>query len=129
MGGFFMLFRLLLFRLSPVILLRFCRDRKQIKIAVHIILAIYGLCLLIAMWKIFTQKKWLGILYLPLSMFPHYLCYGFAIWMLIRCIWSAWSDRVWKRIYNLSVMSVMVGILTENYINPKILQFFFEIFK
>lgn len=124
-----MLLRLLLFRLGPLIALRFCKDRKQIKLAVAMLLISYSACFSIAAWKLFSQEHWKGILYLPISMFPHYICYAFAIWVLLRCIWSAWSERVWKRIYIISSISVILGILAENYWNPKVLQFFFEIFK
>ena len=129
MGGFFMLLRLIIFRLGPLISLHFCKDRKQIKVNFAVMGIIYVLCFLIAAWRIFGQKKWMGIIYLPISMFPHYLCYGFAIWLLIRCLWSAWSARVWKRIYGIAIICVIFGILAENYWNPQILQFFFEIFK
>lgn len=124
-----MLFRLLLFRLGPFIGLHFCKERKQMKLAVRLLLLCYGVCLIIAVWKIVSEKKWLGILYVPISMFPHYIFYGFAIWILVRCIWSAWSERVWRRIYQISLLCIILGILTENYWNPKILHFFFEIFK
>ncbi len=124
-----MLFRLIVFRLLPFVLLRFCKDRRQLKLAVGFILAAYFLCFLIAAWGIFSQKQWLGIIYLPLSMLPHYICYAFGIWMLLRCIFSAWSERVWKRIYCLTLLCIVLGILLENYINPYILQIFFKIFK
>ncbi len=122
-----MLLRLILLRMSPLISLRFCKNREQIKRAVWFLLICYGLCLLLAVWKLFSQEKWMGIIYLPLALFPHYLCYGFAIWMILRCILGAWSERVWKRIFSLSILSIALGILSENYWNPKILQFFFEI--
>lgn len=124
-----MLLRLLLFRLGPFVSLRFCKDRKKVKLTFAMIAIVYGGFFLIAAWKIFSQEQWKGILYLPISMFPHYICYAFAIWMLIRCIWSAWSERVWKRIYGLSLISIILGILAENYWNPKILQFFCNFFK
>ena len=124
-----MLFRLFLFRLGPLVFLKFCKEKRQIKLVVCLIGAIYGLCLLLAIWRLFSQEKWLGIIYLPISMLPHYIAYGFAIWMLVRCIWSAWSGRVWNRIYIMSVISVIIGIFSEYYINPQILQIFFKIFK
>ena len=124
-----MLFRLLFIRLCPLAALRFCKDRKQIKLSVAMLLLCYGVCFLIAVGKIMVEKKWAAIVFIPLSMFPHYICYVFSIWILIRCIWCAWSERVWKRIHSLSVISVFAGILMESYWNPKILQIFFEIFK
>ena len=124
-----MLLRLLIFRLGPLVSLNFCKSRKSMKTAFIVTGMIYSILLLIAAWAIFSEEQWLGILYLPISMFPHYLCYGFAIWLLIRCLWNAWSTRVWKRIYGISIICVILGILAENYWNPKILQFFCEIFK
>lgn len=124
-----MLLRLVLLRMAPLLSLRFCKNRKQIKLMVNSLLICYGLCFLIAVWKLFSQEKWMGIIYLPLALFPHYICYGFAVWMLLRCILGAWSERVWKRIYNLSLISTALGILAEYYWNPKILQFFFGILK
>lgn len=123
-----MLLRLILLRLGPLAALHFCKGRKTIKKGFVWIVVIYGGLFLMASWKIFSQKGWSGIMLLPISMFPQYLCYGFAVWILMRCIWSAWSDRVWRRIYSLSVFSVVLGILTENYWNPEILQFFCKIF-
>lgn len=122
-----MMFRLILFRLGPLVSLHFCKDRRRVKLVSNLLLLCYGVCLLIAGWKIFTQESWRGMLYLPVSMFPHYIFYGFALWMLLRCVWSAWSERVWKRIYGLSFLCVILGILMENYWNPKVLQFFSQV--
>ena len=124
-----MLLRLMIVRLCPFAALCFCRERKQMKRAVMMLMILYAIGFLIATGKIVTEEKWLSLLYVPLSMFPHYICYGIAAWMLARCIWYAWSMRVWKRIRSLAVISVLAGIFAENYWNPKILQFFFEIFK
>lgn len=89
----------------------------------------YALCFVIAVFKIFMEKKWLVVLYIPLAMFPHYILYIFAMKILIRCIWNIWSERVWRRIYFLSVLCVLAGVLMEAYLNPMILQFFYKIFK
>lgn len=127
MGGFlFMMFRLVLFRLGPLILLRFCKDRQKIRLVSSLLLLCYGICLLLAGWNLFGRERWMGAIYLPVAMFPHYVFYFFALWMVLRCVWSAWSLRVWKRIYTLSVLCVILGILAENYWNPKVLQFFLE---
>lgn len=124
-----MLLYLCLFRLCPMLSLHFCKKRKKIKIVFLTITAVYILCFVIAVWKIFNQEQWLGVLCLIISLFPHYLCYSFAVWLIIRCVWRSWSDRVWKRIYGIALMSVIFGIYTENYWNPKILQFFCNFFK
>ena len=124
-----MLLRLLLFRLGPLLGLQFCKEKKKIKLVFMMIAIVYSVCFFVAAWTIFNKEQWLGILYLPISMFPHYLCYGFAIWLLLRCLWNAWSERVWKRIYSIALLCVFLGILAENYWNPKILQFFCNFFK
>ena len=129
MGGFFMLLKLMIIRLIPICVLGFLRERYQIKMITGGISVLYAICFLTTVWKIFTQEKWLGILILPISMFPHYICYIFSLWIMLRCIWHAWSERVWKRVYILSIFSVFLGVLSENYINTKILQLFFKIFK
>ncbi len=122
-----MLFRLLLFRLCPLLILRFLEERKRIKIAMIGLLVIYGIVFVIAVGDMISVYHWWSLLYIPMAMFPHYICYGFAIWILIRCIWHAWSERVWKRIYFLTIVSTILGILMEYYWSPQILQFFTKI--
>ena len=129
MGGFFMLLKLMIIRLIPICVLGLLRERYQIKMMTGGISALYVICFLTTVWKIVTQEKWLGILIVPVSLFPHYICYIFALWIILRCIWHAWSERVWKRVYIVSIFSVLLGVLSENYINTKILQIFFKIFK
>lgn len=124
-----MLLWLIMIRLSPFVILGFLKERKQIKQAVIILGTCYVVGILIATAKIIAEEKWLAIIYVPISMFPHYICYGFALRILIRCIWYAWSERVWKRIHSFALMSVLAGVFAEKYFNDKILQFFFEIFK
>lgn len=124
-----MLVRLLLLRLAPLAALHFCKERDDLKKAVIVIFSCYGISFLIAVWKLFEKEKWMGILYLQLAIFPHYICYGFAAWMIFHCIFGAWSLRVWKRIYGLSMVCTFLGIFAESYWNPGILQFFLEIFK
>lgn len=123
-----MLLRLVIVRLVPLLSLRVCKDRKSIKTILVVEGAVYVLLFVLAAWRIISKENGTGILFLLLSIFPHYLCYGFSLWLLIRCVWNAWSDRVWKRIYGVAMMSLIVGILFENYWNPKILQFFCNFF-
>ena len=124
-----MLLKLMIIRMVPICVLGFLKERYQIKMITGGISVLYVICFLTTVWKIFTQEKWLGIFILPVAMFPHYICYIFALWIMLRCIWHAWSERVWKRVYILSIFSVLLGVLSENYINTKILQIFFKIFK
>ncbi len=124
-----MLFRLLIFRLAPLGSLYFCKERRQMKQMMILLLVCYGGCLAAAAWKIFLEEQWRGMFYLPLSMFPHYLCYGFAIWIMLRCLWCAWSVRVWRRIFCIAHVCVLLGILVENYWNPVILEIFLNIFE
>ena len=129
MGGFFMLLKLVILRLVPICMLGLLKDRYQIKLMTGGVSVLYAVGFVMSAWKIVTQEKWLGILILPVSLFPHYICYIFSLWIMLRCIWHAWSERVWKRVYILSIFSVLLGVLSENYINTKILQIFFKIFK
>ena len=98
MGGFFMLFSLMILRMFPLMMLWIVKDRKKIKA----IFVLSGGVILIGFFmsavKIFQQEGWRSLVFILLGMFPHYLCYGFSFWILLRCIWYAWSDRVWKRI-------------------------------
>ena len=124
-----MLFQLLILRFTPVLFLAFLKERRQIKKILIVIAGLYMISFIAAVWEVVIQFQWMGILVIPLLMFPQFLCYGFAGWILARCLWHAWSVRVWKRIVFVSMISVLAGVFLENYWNPKILQFFFEIFK
>lgn len=118
-----MLVKLLLFRLCPVVCLKLCKKRKQIKLTGVLEILCYAVCFLSAVWKIFYEEKWKGILWVLGSLFPHSLCYGFAVWLIWRCLWNVWSVRVWNRIYLAAIWAVMVGILMELYWNPAVLRF------
>ncbi len=124
-----MLLQLFVTRVCPVAALGFFKKRKQLKMFVAVVLIGYILSLIVAVVKLISKEKWLAILLVPLSMFPHYICYGFAMLILVRCIWHSWSERVWKRIYFFSILIIMAGVLLEKYINAQILQFFFKFFK
>ena len=124
-----MLLKLVILRLVPICMLGLLKDRYQIKLMTGGLSVLYAVGFVMSAWKIVTQEKWLGILILLVSLFPHYICYIFALWIMLRCIWQAWSERVWKRVYILSIFSVLLGVLSENYMNTKILQIFFKIFK
>ena len=123
-----MLFKLFVLRLAPLLCLGFCKKRNRIQIAILLFLICYGGIFVTAVWEIFSQEHWKGLIYLPVSMFPQYLFYGFVVWMILRCILHAWSDRVWKRIYKVAVVMVTIGILTEKYWNPLILENILQIF-
>ena len=124
-----MLFHLMITRVCPVVVLYFMKNRKQIKRAIIILSLFYVFMMLLAIGKIVIEEKWLGIICVPLSLFPQYLFYGFAIWSLIRCIWYSWSERVWRRVYLFSLIMIFLGIFSEIYVNSKILRIFFKLFK
>ena len=124
-----MLFRLIITRACPVAAVYFVKDRKQIKRAIVILSLFYILMMMIAIGKIVIEEKWLGVICIPLSLFPQYLFYGFAIWSLIRCIWYSWSERVWRRVQLFSLIMIFLGIFTEIYVNAKILKIFINLFK
>lgn len=116
-----MLFRILLLRMCPIILLKFCKNRRSLKIGVAAILIVYiiaGVVTLFYLWKI---ERWKILWLVPAAMFPQYVCYLFVIWCLLRCAWSPWSSRVWNRIFCLSVVIVSIGVYLEYTINPMIL--------
>ena len=123
-----MIFRLFMLRMIPLLCLGFCKKRNKIKTAIILFLLCYAGLFAAAVWNLFLQKHWKGMFYLPLSVFPQWLFYGFAVWMILRCVLHAWSERVWKRIYKVSVVVTIFGVLTEFYWNPwfleKILKFF-----
>ena len=124
-----MLFSMIITRFCPVAVLGFLKDRKQMKCAMVLIFTGYAAMLIAAIGKVVVEEKWLGIFLIPLSMFPQYFCYGFAIWILIRCIWHSWSERVWRRVHIVALSIILLGIFLEKYVNAKILQIFFNFFK
>ena len=129
MGGFFMLFQLFVVRMGPLIFLRVCKERKRIKFFLILLILIYGVALAGSFLEIKMKTFWNAIWLMMISMFPHYLIYGFSAWLIIRCIWNAWSERVWNRIFALSIFLTTVGILCEKYINPSFVRFFLKILK
>ena len=123
-----MLFRLILFRMGPMVLMQFCKERKCLKGMLALIFFIYAVCFVHSVSMIFASEKWKALLLVPFSMVPQFFFYGFAGWILFRCVFEEWSQRVWKRIYRLSCFSVFIGFMTEFYINPQILKFFVKNF-
>ncbi len=124
-----MLFRLIITRACPVAALYFVKNRKQIKRALVILMLLYVLMMMIAIGKIVIEENWVVVISIPLSLFPQYIFYGFAIWCLIRCIWHSWSERVWRRVQLFSLIMIFLGIFTEIYVNAKILKIFINLFK
>lgn len=122
-----MLLKLFILRLIPMICFMFCKDRRKMKHVFSLIVLVYVICFLIASWEIFRSSKWLGIVYIPIAVFPHGFCYAFSLWLLLRCLWREWSYRVWRRIYWIAFGSVVFGIYLEKYFNPVVLQFFCKI--
>ena len=123
-----MLFRLLIFRMGPLAVLNFFKERNKLKRLLYLMLVLGALFFLTAAWQIFKQERWQSVWILLLSMFPQGFFYGFAVWMLFRCVMKAWSKRVWKRIYSLAFLCILCGILAVLYINPFILRFFVKFF-
>mgnify|MGYP003295580287 CR=1 FL=1 len=119
-----MLFRFILLRIGPMMILYLLKDRKKLKLAAYGGVMCWGISLIVAILEIFKQEHWKSIFLLLLSMFPQYLFYVFAYWLIIRCVRSAWSKRVWYRIFFVSFACVLCGIFVETYINPMILEFF-----
>ena len=124
-----MLLKLLLLRFCPMAMLGFIKDKNQIKKAIYILCSLYGIGFFAALMQIIKSESLYSIICIPLAVFPHYICYVFAMFLFIRCIWHAWSKRVWKRIYLIALISILLGVFMECYWNPKILQIFFNFFK
>lgn len=124
-----MLFRLLLFRLAPWVGLIRCKKARDVKLVLLVTATVYFIAFIISVRELFVREQWKGILQVLLALLPHYLCYIFAGYLLARCIWSAWSDRVWERIRGLAFVLTIWGIFIENYWNLKILQFFCDFFQ
>lgn len=119
-----MLLRLFVFRMGPLALLHLCRERRKIKRMLIVLFCVYAICLVRSVFALFEMEKWNVFFYLPLAAMPQFFLYGFAGWLLFRCVFEEWSERVWKRIYGVSCVVTFLGILVEIYINPQILNFF-----
>lgn len=124
-----MLFRLVLFRLGPWVCLARCKKKRDVKMILLATAAVYLTGFIISVRVLFEQERWRGTLGVLFASFPHYLCYIFAGYLVARCVWNAWSERVWKRIRILAFLLIIIGILFENYLNSRILQFFYNFFK
>ena len=123
MGGFFMLFRMIVLRLGPVILLRLCKDRKSLKVSVMSLLLVYLIAGIFSILYLWGKEQWKLFFIVPVAMFPHFICYLFVAWILLRCAFSPWSSRVWRRIYRLSVLIILFGVYLEYTLNPIFLKF------
>ena len=124
-----MLLKLLLLRFCPMAMLGFIKDKTQMKKGICILCCVYGMGFITALIQIIKNENLYSIICIPLAVFPHYICYTFAMFLFIRCVWHAWSKRVWKRIYIIALISILAGVFMENYWNPKILQIFFNFLK
>lgn len=124
-----MLLKLLFFRLAPMFALRFCKTGNQMKLAVCVTIGLYLSGLILLLRKLIFDGSWDVLLWIPAALFPHYLFYGFAVWMLLRCLFYAWSERVFKRIYRVAFVVILLGVMAETFLNPHILRFFCKNFK
>ncbi|MGN0335248.1 MAG: hypothetical protein ACI4DV_06265 [Lachnospiraceae bacterium] len=124
-----MLFQLFVLRMSPVLLLGMCRKHQEKKsLSIFLGLALFVI-LAASLVGLVKANGISGILYLFLGMFPQIIFYGFAFFLIYRCIWKEWSVRVWKRIYLIAVLSVLLGIWVECYCNSGLLTLFGKIMK
>lgn len=129
MGGFFMLFRLFVIRWIPLLFLTIVKEKKQKQKTVIAMAGIYIISFIAASCKVVGEMGGIGLFLIPLFMFPHYICYIFGGWILLKCLWFSWSVRVWRRIVFVSSSCILIGIYLERYWNLKILHKFFEIIK
>ena len=119
-----MLLQLLVTRLGPLILMKYCKERRRIKSVMVLLVLIYGIAFITSFFRIAAEESLKGVCLFFISMLPHYLIYGFSACLMVRCIWKMWSKRVWNRISALSIFLTMIGILCEKYINPSFIHFF-----
>ena len=124
-----MLFSLLIVRLLPVTLLGLLKDQRKIKVIFVLLCGLTGAGFLIAVSSIVVQEHLFSLIYIPFAMFPHYLCYIFSFSILAKCIWHAWSKRVWKRIYVIAQVAILLGIFAELCWNSKILNILLKVLK
>lgn len=120
-----MLIKLYFIRLFPMILLWKCKDIKKLRALLLVLLVGYGCCFATVGWELFCREHWMFLGYLIIAMFPQYLCYGFSMWLLMRCVWNPWSWRVWRRIFRISLIITVIGIYAEYYVNTWVLELFF----
>ena len=117
-----MLFKIFLLRMTPMIFIGRVKERKKIQLTITAMLMMFLMLSVFSAAEILKQKHWSGLVYLTLSMLPHSFLYLLALGLMSRCIWKMWSKRVWKRVYIVSIIVVIVGVLSEIYVNPRILQ-------
>ena len=117
-----MLLKILILRMTPIMFIGRVKERKKKKLTMAVLVMMFLILGVLSTVEILKQKHWSGVLYLVLSMFPHSFLYLLSYGLLSRCVWKIWSERVWKRVYFVSIILVIVGILSEMYVNPQILQ-------
>ena len=117
-----MLLKILLLRMTPMMFIGRVKERKKKKLTIAVLVMMFLILGVLSTVEILKQKHWSGVLYLVLSMFPHSFLYLLAYGLVSRCVWKMWSERVCKRVYFVSIILVIVGILSEMYVNPQILQ-------
>lgn len=123
-----MLLQIMMIRLAPFFVLKLCRDRRMLKLSCVVMVLVFAGLFLFAAAAVMRREGIAGILYVFAGIFPHGVCYMFALWMISRCVWKEWSQRVWRRIRKVAFACVLLGIVMESYLNPKVLQFFCKIF-
>lgn len=119
-----MLFRLMLLRVCPVLLLWFCKNKRSLKISVVMLVLSYLIAGIFSVIYLWGKEQWKVLIIVPMAMFPQGICYVFVAWILLRCALSPWSHRVWNRIYGLSVLITLLGVYLEYVVNPLILNLF-----
>lgn len=119
-----MLFRLMLLRVFPVLLLWFCKNKRSLKISVVMLVLSYLIAGIFSVIYLWGKEQWKVLIIVPMAMFPQGICYVFVAWILLRCALSPWSHRVWNRIYGLSVLITLLGVYLEYVVNPLILNLF-----
>lgn len=124
-----MLIKLIITRIGPFLMLAFTKGKRKIAIILCFFCLAWLTALFLSVRGIYEIAGWRTVFLILLAMLPQYLFYGFAGGLLLKGLLKEWSVRVWKRIVRVAFFVVFLGVLTEKYINFKILRFFFENFK
>lgn len=122
-----MLFQLILCRMCPLVFLGSLKEQRYMKIGAVTVGSVVVTLFVLAIQELFEGCGIWAILWVVVALFPQWLFYGFASVLVVQCLWKSWSKRVWRRIFLVSIFLILLGILSEFYLNPLILQIFQKI--
>lgn len=110
--------KLIIFRMIPVAGFIFCRNYQKKKRYSLWLGAVIFTSFTLSLLYFYEKKQLLGMGIFLLALLPQWLAYGFALFLIYRCIWQCWSVRVWDRIYKIALIFLIFGMILEKYCNP-----------